>query len=162
MTPDQLRILIRYVLKKLGWYSSDAVELLMLTAAAESNLGQYIYQVGGPALGIYQMEPTTHDDIWDNYLSYNQSVADKIHQFAITGHLYDYDIKGHGPEAEQMAGNLYYSTAMARALYRRFPEALPNGDDVASMARYYKRYWNTHLGASEVDKTIKKYRELAL
>lgn len=62
MDKKQLRELVTHVLKKYDLYSADAVELLMLTAATESNLGCYIKQVGGgPALGIFQCEPNTYD-----------------------------------------------------------------------------------------------------
>ncbi len=50
-----------------GNYNSDKARFLLLcTAAIESNCGYYIKQVDGPALGIWQMEPATHDDIWEN------------------------------------------------------------------------------------------------
>jgi len=76
MNKDHLRELISRVLEQLDLYSRDAVELLMLTAAAESNLGEYLRQVGrGPALGIFQMEPSTETDIWYNYLRYRSELA---------------------------------------------------------------------------------------
>ncbi len=60
MDKTQLRELIQVVLKEYDLYSRDAEELLMLTAATESNLGYYIKQKGGgPALGIFQCEPDT-------------------------------------------------------------------------------------------------------
>jgi hypothetical protein len=52
-------LLIRPVLDSLQMYSKDAEELLVFTCAAESNGGTYLHQVKGPALGIYQCEPST-------------------------------------------------------------------------------------------------------
>ena len=40
------------------------------TAAVESRMGTYLRQIGGPALGIWQVEPATHLDCWDNWLDY--------------------------------------------------------------------------------------------
>jgi hypothetical protein len=56
--PGQLRSLIEETLRALEPevpYSEPAVELLMMTAAAESALGRYIKQIGGPARGIFQI-----------------------------------------------------------------------------------------------------------
>ena len=46
--------------------SQDAVTLLTGTAAKESIVGKYVKQINGPALGIYQIEPNTHQDLWHN------------------------------------------------------------------------------------------------
>ena len=40
----------------------------MLTAAHESHQGEYPKQVHEPALGIYQVEPTTAYELFKNYL----------------------------------------------------------------------------------------------
>jgi hypothetical protein len=67
INPKQLRDLITRTLKEIpNGYSEDAVELLMMIAAHESKLGTYLRQVSGPALGIFQIEPATHDDAWLN------------------------------------------------------------------------------------------------
>ena len=52
-------------------HSLVAEELLMLTAAHESHLGTYLKQKGGPALGIYQMEPATYRDLHENFLRFH-------------------------------------------------------------------------------------------
>lgn len=56
--------------EQFGKCTFDVVELLLLTCAAESAMGKYIMQVGGPARGIFQMEPNTEKDIWENWLKY--------------------------------------------------------------------------------------------
>ena len=58
--------IIRPVLLVIGGESRAAENLILGTALQESNL-RYLRQLGdGPARGVYQMEPATHDDIWDN------------------------------------------------------------------------------------------------
>ena len=50
-----------------GNYNTKESRFLKLgTGAIESNCGEFIKQINGPALGIWQMEPKTHDDIWLN------------------------------------------------------------------------------------------------
>lgn len=55
-------------LKQSGLYFLEASDLLLGTALVESNL-EHLKQIGGgPALGFFQMEPETFDDIFYRYL----------------------------------------------------------------------------------------------
>lgn len=147
------------VLKELGHFSLEAEEILVMTVATESDGGKYVKQLGGgPAVGPYQMEPETHDDIWNHYLEYQEGLANKILGFAIEGgysSLYDFDKAR--PKATQMAGNLYYATAMARAHYLRVSEPIPRHNHKESLAAYYKEYWNTYEGDATIEKTLNDY-----
>ena len=148
----QLReLVIRPTLSYLELWSEEAEDLLMGTAAQESHLGTYLMQLGGgPALGIFQMEPATHKDILVNYLSYRKDLESKV---------------GASDEAEGMVGNLYYATVMARIHYLRVPEALPNKSElsdtqyVQELASYWKSYYNTPLGKGTVEEFIENYRK---
>ena len=126
-------------------YSENAVELLMMTAAHESHLGTYIAQVKGPALGIYQMEPATQEDIYNNFLMYRSDLADLVmnQTGGLTGGL---------------IGDLFYATSMARVHYFRAPEALPTTH--LGMADYAKKYYNTKLGKALPSDYLKAYKEL--
>ncbi len=143
----QLRELIVVpTLGHLGLYSEDAVVLLMNTARQESRL-RWIQQLGnGPAVGIWQMERVTHDDIWANYLAYREDLADKVRQLAIGTKQV--------PDAAQMAGNLFYACAMARVHYLRVPHMLPSADNLSAQAAYWKQYYNTELGRGTVEEFI--------
>ena len=147
--PGQLReYVIRPVLKDLCLYSEAAEELLMLTAATESLCGKFIHQVGGPALGIFQMEPNTHDDIWENFLKYKPALAAKVMRY--------------GKEARELPGNIYYACAMARVHYLRKPDRLPSADDIDGLAAYWKKHYNTHLGAGDPDEAVSNYQRFAV
>ena len=66
-------LIIEPTLEAIGMNSTSAVELLLGTMATESWAGTYIKQIkNGPALGVYQMEPATHDDIVINYLNHRR------------------------------------------------------------------------------------------
>ena len=59
-------------------WSTAAEELVLGTAIVESSL-IYISQHGaGPALGLWQVEPATHDDLYANYLSYRQELGSRL------------------------------------------------------------------------------------
>ena len=49
---------------------------------------------------------------------------------------------------------------MARIHYLRVPEALPAADDVVGLAAYWKRYYNTELGAGTVEKFVESYQRI--
>ena len=131
-------------------YSEEAVELLLMTCAHESNGGKYIKQIEGPALGIYQMEPSTHDDIWNNYLEFRMELKRDL-----TSQSAFYDV-----DASEMIGNMYYATAMARIHYWRVPEPIPKlyqGLSESGLAQYCKDHYNTHLGKATPEKYLTDY-----
>jgi hypothetical protein len=132
-------------LVELGLYSDSAVNLLLGTCAQESKMGTYLKQINGIALGIYQIESKTHDDVWENYLNYNTILRDKISRFSEC-------------KANNLITNLAYSTAIARIIYLRVPERLPNAYDVAGLARYWKQYYNTEQGKGCVADFIANYK----
>ena len=136
-------------------YSEEAVDLLMMTAAHESNGCSYIKQINGPALGVYQMEPSTEADIWDNYLEFNTGIENFI--------LYLLGDRGMGYAgvSEALITNLLYATAMVRVHYYRVPEALPN--TLEGLAAYAKKYYNTELGKATAEdylEAFKRWRDL--
>lgn len=152
---DQLReLIIRPTLKGLNLWSGEAEDLLLGTVAQESLMGTYIKQLDdGPALGIYQMEPATYRDIWENYLKYREELVDDI--LEVCGNL----------PVSDLIGNLYYATAMARIHYLRVPEALPIKDSltyIEDLAHYWKKFYNTGLGKGTEKEFIENYKKYVL
>ena len=144
------RFLIYSALERINQYSEEAEELLIITAATESKLGTYLYQLNGPARGIFQMEPATEKDIWDNYLRYKPYLAQLILTFTS------------GQPEFDLIGNIPYQICIARAHYLRFPEKLPKANETISLCTYYKKYWNTYKGSNTIDNAYKDYKILAL
>lgn len=52
--------------------------------------------------------------------------------------------------------DLAYATAMARLVYYRRPEPLPEAHDLDGLARYWKAHFNTDLGAGTVEGFLSK------
>ncbi len=158
IAPNQFRKLIREVLKNFGqqsgsktFYSENAVELLMLTAAQETLLGKYLWQVKGPALGMFQMEPNTFNDIWINFIAYRGNIRDTLNDWRAPAVSWDM----------RMNADLAYQIVMARIFYMRILAPLPPSSDLRAMAEYYKKYWNTHLGAATVQEAVNHYYKYA-
>jgi hypothetical protein len=142
--PKQLReLVIVPVLRQLRLYSIEATSLVLGTAMHESHL-TYLKQVGtGPALGLWQMEPATHDDIWANFLKYRTDLAGVL----------TYVAGDKTPTADHMVGNLWYACAMARMQYRRVPGPLPENNP-GDLAAFWKQHYNTPLGAGTVEQAL--------
>lgn len=131
-------------LAKLGLYSDSAVNLLLGTCAQESKMGTYLKQINGPAFGIYQIEPNTHDDLWDNYLKYRPELAGKV-------------LGIDSRDNNNLIVNLSYATAIARIHYLRAPDPFPEPNNIEGLARYYKKHYNTYEGKGTVEEFIKNY-----
>jgi hypothetical protein len=149
----------------IGLWSPNAVELIVMTAAHESRL-EYRRQFGnGPALGLIQMEANTHADIWNNYLRYQPDLAAKVRQTLKAGEKASRDpgVSGlQAPDPETLVNNDLYAAAMCRVHYRRVKPALPQLNDIDGMAAYYKRYYNTYLGAGTIEDFKSSYIGLVI
>ena len=147
---SQFTDLIKRVITAQDLYHDTALNLLLGTAAQESAFGTYLRQLeGGPALGVFQMEPFTETDSWNNYLFYGR--ADK--RKAI------YKISGVRSANNYCAleWNIAYAICMARLQYRRVKEPFPNPHDIVGMANYWKSHWNTEKGKGTEQKFIQNY-----
>ena len=138
-------LIVRPTLEELGMWSPAAENLVYGTAITESDLA-YLKQMGdGPALGFWQMEPATFYD-HRKYLARRLDLFDKVKPMALI----------HPLKPEEMIWNLKFACAMCRIHYWRIPEQLPEAKDIPGLAAYWKRHYNTHLGAGETVDFITK------
>lgn len=150
---EQLRRLVIWpALEDIGHWAQAAEHLVLGTALVESSL-TYLHQLNGPALGLWQCEPATHADIWTNYLAYRPELARKVMVAAGRGTR-----TPRQPPDEWLVYNLRYAAAICRVHYLRAPEAIP--EDAEGLAAYHKRYYNSALGATELERSIPIFREV--
>ncbi len=151
MNAQQLHdYIIKPTLQYMGgnYYSKESAFLLLCTAAIESNCGEYIKQINGPALGIWQMEPDTHSDIWQHCDALN-SDDDMFREL-----IADLQVQGgNNGGYTNLIPSPMYACAMARLKYSMDPHTLPKLTGVGQVDSrnfydYYKRVYNTELGAS--------------
>ena len=134
-----------------------AVQLLLDTIAVESQ-GKHIDQrlsstdeTLGPAIGLYQIEPATHHDVFVNFL-----LGSAKHSMLRMKVL---ELRADHPDPHtQLATNLSYATAVARTIYFRAPEALPDEFDLDGIWEYYKKHWNSFLGATDKEQFMWHHR----
>lgn len=140
MTYDRFKANATEWLLDWGLHSDRVVDLLAMIAAHESHGGKYRRQIGGgPALGIFQIEPLTHDSVWDN--------CDSIHKRAAR-----YGVKR---DPSQLEHSDRYSVWVARHYLLMDPNPLPVG--LVAMAAYCKSYWN-RTGKATPDKYLADFQ----
>ena len=150
------KLIVEPAIKALNLYSQEAEDLLVGTCAQESRGGTYLFQQGtNPdlyaslqknilAVGPFQMEPRTHDDLWDRFILSNKKLQELCGKTLIRF------------PASTMVYNLYYATCMARLFYY-FRSCDPIPKTLELQARYYKKYYNTPMGKATVEDYIKNY-----
>ena len=151
MPASQIRsLVIRPALSKINLWSPSAEELVLGTAIVESGL-TYIRQWGdGPALGLWQVEPSTQNDLYTNFLHYRPELGSKLIELRATGLSLD----------ENLATNLMYGAAVCRLCYYRKPDALPAAGDIEGQAAFWKQHYNTPLGKGTVTKYVYKVQKI--
>ncbi|GAB0057936.1 hypothetical protein SIID45300_02270 [Candidatus Magnetaquicoccaceae bacterium FCR-1] len=149
LDPHQLRdLIIRPTLQRLGYWTEAAEELVLGTAIQESGL-RFVRQLGsGPARGLWQMEPATHDDLWLNYLNSRTKIGLNV--------LGPYS----KPDAGRLVWDLGYACAMCRVHYLRCPGVLPAAGDHEGQAAYWKRWYNTALGAGTIEQYLANWQRV--
>jgi len=118
----------------------SARQLLLVTAAVESNCGQYLKQIRGPACGAFQEEPATLK--WVN---------EELYQRGLTSYF--------RPDPLDITTDLVVAAIACRARYWLVPDALPEADNAMHMWVYYKKWWNSSLGATTRQKFMKAWEK---
>ena len=139
---------IRPALNILGRGGRVAEQLVLGTGIQESLLIHRQQLGGGPALGLFQMEPFTHDDCWNNFLRFRPDLADKVKRTLKPGER---------PLASTLKINDRYAAAMCRVRYIRAAPPLPRPDDLQGLANYWKQHYNTPLGAGTPEEFVAKW-----
>ncbi len=137
-------------LKDINLYSPEAVALIVSTAAQESLGGTYVAQTKGPALGIFQCEPATYHDIWDNYLSKHLQLSQLILNKCGFHEI---------PNENELVWNLRYAAMICRVHYLRFPDSLPDVGNMNALWSLYKLRYNTAKGAATKEDFMNNYRK---
>jgi len=141
-------LILTPTLKAVDLYSESAVNLLLGTAIQESRLTYLKQKGGGPALGLFQIEPNTFNDIYFRYLQREdkKELLGRVRQFTTQQDVRD-----------QVIGNIPFAVVIARVRYYMVPEALPAYDDLEGLGKYWKRFYNTDGGKGEASEFKKNY-----
>ena len=128
--------------------SEDHVALLMETSAVESSRGYIVRQKGGPARGIFQMEPATERCT----LGWLKNNFPKVH-----GEVMAFYDKSKSPDWNR-THNVPYNVAMSTVYYwRRMGDGLTDRiGTLEDRAKVWKTHYNTYLGKGSIAGYIEK------
>ncbi len=151
---ELLRWVIEPTLQRIGVSTPGAAQLLLATAAQESQLGAHLRPDGQRGLGIYQIQALTHRHVWDDYLVHSPELASTVRGLAS-----QHDFLNQ-PHAE-LTTNLSYATAIAWFIYARNKDfKLPSNATAEDFALCWKRFYHPKSDVS-TEEFCERYRELA-
>ena len=154
LSHHQLRdLIVKPCLVSLHSYSQAYEDLLVGTFAHESRYGGYLKQIGGPALGFWQMEPVTYYDLAKRYSVAHHELWMKL--MAFSGFSPTVSI----PIPETIIFNIGFSCGMALLKYMDSgisPDKLPS--DIESLAKFYKIHYNSIKGSATPKEFIDDYK----
>jgi hypothetical protein len=133
------------------FYSQAAIKMLVRMAAQESDASHLKQLGGGPALGLWGMEPDTMRDVFVNVIEPHSDIKTAV--FGMLPANFDY-LYEHAPD--KLMTDLSFACVMARLQLWRFPEPLPKDNDVVGQFKYYKKRYNTAGGDATLESWIKK------
>ena len=143
---DIVRPALKLINEIIPW-SETAEDLVLGTIAHESKMGRYVRQIRGPALGIVQMEPATHDDIVANFL------LNRIDMYRVMASNFGI------LNSDKLIHDMFYAAVFCRLHYYRVPKPLPK-HNVDSIAEYWKEHYNTYMGRGTVEQFVIDYKGL--
>jgi len=137
-----LPVLLRLDVADPGQHSVAAEQLLLGTLVTES-AGKYLRQLGGgPAVSMFQIEPATARDVFENYLAYHDSLRATI--LAMIPKW-----PGYSDLTKTLTMCPAFACAIARQCYRRDQAPLPAAGNADDMAAMWKKIYNTPRGAGD-------------
>ena len=134
INPKQLKSLVKRTLKRIpNGHNKRSEVITLMIAAHESHLGYFLKQEEGPALGLAQIEPITHDDTW----THGDSCAANAKLLRIER------------DVDRLEYDLVYQIFITRQRLFMKPDPLP--ESLWDLARYCKKHWNTTHGKATVE-----------
>ena len=107
-------------------------------------------QIGNPSnggIGFFQMEPSDYE--------FNRTWLYYPENFGILKSLLNVSILPSIPvNPDSMLSNIAFAACMCRIHYLHASEPLPDGANPADYAEYHKKFYNTALGAADVQQNI--------
>ena len=140
--------IIAPTLRRIGLYSPAALNLVAGIGMVESGY-RTRKQIGGPALGYWQMEPATEQDCWVNFLDYRPLLAGLVRKIAYPSQ----------PQHQLLLTNDAYAAAMCRIRLYRSPNPLPDANCALALSWYHKRHYNTMQGKADPERNISLFQQ---
>tara|TARA_R110002051_G_scaffold283026_1_gene344746 strand:- start:236 stop:712 length:477 start_codon:yes stop_codon:yes gene_type:complete len=122
-----VRTAIERALEKFNLPNDEAIVRLLLMISAHESRGFVCCKQlnGGPAIGLFQMEPNTFDFV--------QGYLTRTNKFPLISR---------SMIVERLLIDVEFAAAMARVYLWTEPTPLPDADDLQGLAEYASKFWN--------------------
>lgn len=157
MLADVREYIVEPALSFVGLAGLNREQQVLGTGLVESGY-KYLDQTTpgvGPAYGFWQMEKATHDDLWMNFINGRPMLRDSMRSLVSPVA----NFRSIVPPVSTLHHNLLYAAAMCAVHYLRAPGVHPAAGDYGAQAAYWKRVYNTMLGAGKVEHAIPLFKK---
>ncbi len=149
---NEIKEIVEYALYRIDAYSDDALALVVRTGMAESGYRALKgYGEGNPAIGFFQIEPATMNDMINNYIKYRSHYKKNLISLGMN---FKKDT------IMSVISNIGVQAALCRIHYRRDRHSIPSWDDLEGQAKYWKRVYNTSLGRGTTEHFIEANKKI--
>ena len=148
----EIKSIVEYALYKIDSYSDDALALVVRTGMAESGYRALKgYGEGNPAIGFWQIEPATMNDMITNYIQYRSHYKKNLISLGMN---FEKDT------TMSVMSNLAVQAALCRLHYRRDRDPIPSWGDLEAQGKYWKKVYNTVEGRGTVKHFVKANKDV--
>ena len=149
---NEIKEIAEYALYKIDSYSDDALALVVRTGMAESGYRALKgYGEGNPAIGFWQIEPATMNDMITNYIKYRSHYKKNLISLGMN---FGKD------KIISVMSNMAIQAALCRLHYRRDKDPIPSWDDLEAQGKYWKKVYNTFEGRGTVDHFVEANKDV--
>ena len=161
---DLRELVVRPTLEQLNEWSPAAENLLLGTAAQESQLGFIIHTSDVKGAGLYRISEFTHTQVWDEFLVTDPELASRMRGLASQQQFLKF------PHHELIT-NLGYATGIAWMIYKRNDLPLLDENSILDLASCWQKNYSTRdtshhktppCSETEMNKFAHNYRKLVL
>lgn len=161
---DLRELVVRPTLLLLDEWSPAAENLLLGTAAQESQLGFRMHTNQIKGAGLYRISEMTHIQVWDEFLVKDPELASRVRGLASQQQFLKF------PHRELIT-NLSYATGIAWMIYKRNAIQLPAENNLNGLANCWQTFYASRntaqhkllcLPSLDTEKFISNYRKLVL
>ena len=135
---------------------SEAAEILVYGTGWIESAYKYKEQIGNPrngGLGYFQDEPSDYKEIYVFlHNNFNKPLSSRI--------LAACNFESFPTDPRILISNIKYACLVCRVHYWQIKHPLPLASSARNLAEYHKRFYNSALGATDVDKSTEIFQRI--
>jgi len=156
-SPEKLALMMVDLNRQLVGHSLlKEMKLMIGTSSTESNFTLRDQLGGGPAKGLFQMEPNTAKSIYNDFLKFRPKTYSKLMEIVFKLGSAPFFIPTDDELKHLLRWYDDYAFVMERLRYLWIRAAIP--EDLTEIAKYYKLWYNTPQGKGSPEKFLADWK----